>query len=145
MKKSDLKSGMIVKLRNNIKYIVIENVLCRNNGFIHLSSFKEDLTIQSQEASKDWDIVEIYYCISMNPLRSFIEDKDLKLIWKREEKETIDWLKIPFGTPVRVYDYINKCYIEGKFLGYRNNNEFPFLVFIDTDRDIEWSICELLK
>ena len=84
MKKSDLKSGMVVKLRDwKEKFILIGDTLCSVTGkdFLTLSSYDDDLKTNSNERL---DVVEVYKCKYPNLMSCFIEEK-LELIWEREE------------------------------------------------------------
>lgn len=85
MKKSDLKTGMWVKVRNGAKYQVLlntsmGNVLCAENGWNSLSSYGNDLTMESY---KDLDIITVYdhpYNLSL---------ACQKKIWERKEPELV--------------------------------------------------------
>ena len=143
MKKSDLKSGMVVKLRDwKEKMILIDDVFCsyEKKDFLKIGNYDEKLNFKSNDRL---DIVEVYKCKYPNLLKCFAEN-NLELIWKREKE--IDWSKIPFGTRVRVWDSGEKSY-KGKFLGYNQEEEgyYPFNVFVDVDYDVAWEKCELIE
>lgn len=142
MKKSDLKSGMVVKLRDwKEKFILIGDTLCSANGknFLILDSYDDDL---KHNYNDDLDIVEVYKCEYPNLMSCFLENK-LELIWEREE---VDWSKVPFGTKVKVWDSGEESY-EGKFLGYNEEEEvdYPFNVFVNVNYDVAWEKCELIE
>ena len=85
MTKSDLRDGMVVKIRDGKLCIVIGNRIISDNGWLSLDVYMEDLTYQ--QGSEFYDIVAIYDI----PLRSldlnyWTEGK--KPIWVRTE-ETI--------------------------------------------------------
>lgn len=89
MKKTDLKSGMTIKLRNDSVYLVVNDGLSRENGFEPLSLYRDNLTHIND---KDYDIVEVY--LYRNPfygntanLEDFLDldDTGMELIWKRKE------------------------------------------------------------
>ena len=89
MKKSDLKSGMVVKLREYDKlYILIGDVFCSYNGkaFISLNKYDDELRYTFYIDEKEMDITEVYKCKYPNIMSCFIENK-LELVWKREEVE----------------------------------------------------------
>lgn len=143
MKKQDLKSGMVVILRDwKEKFILIGDTLCSATGkdFLLLDSYTDNL---KHNYNDDLDIVEIYKCKYPNLMSCFIDNK-LELIWEREEE--IDWSKIPFGTRVRVWDG-GQVYHEGKFLGYNEEEKghYPFNVFVDVRYDVVWENCELIE
>ena len=97
MKKSDLRSGMIVEIRDGTNYLVMLNPSCEgwelisidSGDLVSLSSFNEDLTCKG--TIREIDIVKVY------KLGLFICDiitntsvamKHKKLIWERDEAQT---------------------------------------------------------
>ena len=97
MKKSDLKSKMIVKQRNGICHLVVDDILV-GTGLYLLEDYNDDLTCK--EHSEAWDIMEVfgYYnpYLKLNndlghntDLMSHIRDNKLndnyKLLWFRRE------------------------------------------------------------
>lgn len=143
MKRTDLKSGMVVKFINWDKLcILIDNVFCEvdGSGFMQLNGYDENM--HNTRVGKEWDIVEVYKCKYPNIMSCFIKN-ELELIWERKE---IDWSKVPFGTMVRVWDSGEESY-EGKFLGYNEEEEgyYPFNVFVDVKYDVAWEKCELIE
>lgn len=66
MKKSDLKSGMIVEFRNGKQDIVMLNPDCTDKelisldgGYLRLDDYNEDLTCRIA-SNVNWDIMKIY-------------------------------------------------------------------------------------
>jgi len=57
MKKSDLKSGMIVETRDGKRYLFTSGVLLDFDGYIMLINYNEDLKSKYYEAQ---DIVKVY-------------------------------------------------------------------------------------
>lgn len=87
MKKSDLKSGMVVKFREyDTLFILINDAFYSYDGesFIKLSKYDDELYYIFNES--ELDIVEVYKCKWPNVMSCFI-DRKLELIWKREETE----------------------------------------------------------
>ena len=106
MKKSDLRTGMLVTLRNKESYYVMlntgmgreqENVLIhkvgKDTGWMPLSSYDEDMFFHDEpddiipsafeESNREWDIVRIYGCSEA----AWLYCRDTyKLIWEREEE-----------------------------------------------------------
>jgi hypothetical protein len=91
MKKSELKSGMLITLRNGKKGIILLNtpqgdVVASNgdeddNTWCSLDSFSDDLT--SYAGNDNYDIVEIWsYPNNMNGVNFTPEDRSI--IWKRK-------------------------------------------------------------
>lgn len=65
MKKSDLKTGMVVETRNNEHFLVMLNPDCEDRnlinftgGFMPLCEYDDDLT--ATDGDTEWDIVKVY-------------------------------------------------------------------------------------
>lgn len=140
MKKSDLKDGMIVELRNGDICIVLGDKLLDTNDYAYIDGYDDDLT---DEYQKDLDIVKVYKDKSLCGLESRYERDNLKLLWEREDK--IDWTKVEFGTKVRVWDKGESLAYEGLFLEYvSEDEECPFRVYSEDIKDVVmWECCEL--
>ena len=132
MKKSDLKTGMIVTLRRGVDRVIIgERLFEEEEVFITntLKNYNDDLTYTNNCASED--IMKIEY--------------GGKVIWER-----IDWKKVPFGTKVRAWDD-DEDKVVGKFLDYddKDNEELPFFIFIkDSECEAKawwFKNCEIIK
>ncbi len=91
MKKADLKTGMIVEVKNGNRYLVMLNQDYQNQelvnlktGMIHLSFYDEDLTVKNYGIS-EWDIEKVYTMGSnIDMLFSRNKEDYFKLIWERE-------------------------------------------------------------
>ena len=98
MKKSDLKTGMMVVTRDNGKYMVMlnvgydatrqtqpPNVIVSENCWMSLSKYSDDLKVCS--GYDELDIVEVYApLITASLWRKDLSDKiDWVCVWKREE------------------------------------------------------------
>ena len=129
MKKSDLKTGMIVTFRRGVERVIIGERLFEEEGFITstLERYNNDLTHMNN--CKNEDIMKIEY--------------GSEIIWERK----IDWNKIPFGTKVRAWWEDSKVKYTGRFLAYDDNDtELPFLVFIEHIPDTNWyGFCEIIE
>lgn len=129
MKKKDLKSKMIVALRNGDFYLVVDDVLVRENSFIILSKYDDNLLY---EREKESDVVEVYKIV--NNYYSFTNDLGiaslefknigrsgaLQLLWKRTyfydggdliEGEKV-WIISKIGGLSVVYNFDSKYYNE---------------------------------
>jgi hypothetical protein len=96
MKKKDLKSKMFVKLRNGDLYLVVEDVIVKEDDFMILEIYSENLLCNYRD-DKHVDIVEVFKIY--NPYFNFKDDlgmmslnfKKIELndyfvsLWKREE------------------------------------------------------------
>jgi len=98
MKKSELKTGMIVEFRafktrymlvGNIficRYMLVGNIFICESGFMDLDDIKDDLT--NNEKDTDWDIVKIYTSNSWG--LGFVSGlKYAKLLWERKEPKMV--------------------------------------------------------
>ena len=131
MNKSDLKDGMIVKLRNGEKEIVFMNKLYgmygKNlNAIDDLNSYNKDLYHTLIEHGKNLDIIKVSY--------------DNKILWEREE---IDWRNVPVGTKVLVSD-CNKNWHEEYFVRYETQS-CKFKTINDSNAIHNWKYCKLIE
>ena len=139
MRKSDLKDGMIVEYRNGERKFVFENVFYGLNGFASFECYDDNLL--AKDLTTLFDIVKVYKK-TRDSFGSMLKDSKLELIWERDET---DWSKVPFGTRVRVWDFENDIRLEGKFLGYNEEHNHPYNVFVDTTKSKIWRNCELME
>ena len=98
--KADLKDRMVVELRNGGDYLVVDELLLSDSGFMSLSRYKNDLTIS--DSSAKWDIVKVYD--KTNVLPPFDTFDAPQLLWERKEvKEvTISEIEEKFGCKVKI-------------------------------------------
>jgi hypothetical protein len=97
MKKSDLKSGMLVMTRNNERGIVMLNTpqgdcVVGSDGLLGqtwfpLNSLDENLLYPASD-SGDADIIEVW-SYSNNSQAASMEKKDRKLLWKRVDNDRV--------------------------------------------------------
>lgn len=145
MKKSDLKNGMEVVLRNgkhrlffNDNFYIINKVNNELEKTTNICLYSDELT----NWDEDWDIIKVYY--------------EGVLVWERHNET--DWTKVPFGAKVRAWD--EDCYgkrefeVEGKFLGYEENKygdeppSLPFLIYYEDETGIDtgwFQYCKLIE
>lgn len=91
MKKSDLKTGMVVETRSGEKYLVMLNPDCGgrdlisfHGGFMQLEGYDEDLILKNGQYKDDFTIDKIYSARNTIAfLLNDIDKMDLKLIWER--------------------------------------------------------------
>ena len=88
MKKSDLKTGMVVELRSKKKYLVINDNMSNLDGWDRISNYEDDLT---SKTFNKLDIIKVYETTGKT-FRSMFYDENLKIIWEREENTAIDKL-----------------------------------------------------
>ena len=129
MRKSDLKTGMIVTLRRGVERVIIgERLFEEEEGFITstLNCYNDDLTYINNCTNED--IMKIEY--------------GGKVIWER-----VEWDKVPFGTKVRVWDDDGEVDY-GRFILYDEETceNMPFLVFVEDEKDVLFfKYCEIIK
>lgn len=143
MKKSDLKDGMIVELRNGKRAIVLNDYLLGLEMWFYLShQYNDNLTYvngEEKRLTEPFDIIKVYKT-DFSSLERLLLDKKLELIWERKE---IDWNKVPFGTMVKCWSHESSNKYIGRFLGYDECASHKFMVFVSTDMVIDWDYCEL--
>ena len=129
MRKSDLKTGMIVTLRRGVERVIIgERLFEEEEGFITstLKNYNDDLTYINNCTSED--IMKIEY--------------GGKVIWER-----VEWENVPFGTKVRVWDDDGEVDY-GRFILYDEETceNMPFLVFVEDEKDVLFfKYCEIIN
>lgn len=120
MNKSDLKNGMIIVIRDNLKLIIKNNKIHRykqGNAILskliccNLEDYLEEYNdnLEHKESFSD-DIMKIY-------------DINGNLIWERKE---IDWSKIPVNTKIWVNDFKDNNWIPRHFAKYENGMVFAY-------------------
>ena len=148
MKKSDLKSGMVVELRKGTRFMYINDYLYNEMHEYNISHYNDDL-IHVQNV-RICDVVKVFKidrsklkCQFKNiTLYELLTDEFLELIWQRDE---VDWSKVPFGTKVRVWDYAGDTKYDGRFLSYCEEHENSFHVFLHEDCYGAFRHCELAE
>lgn len=113
MKKSDLKSGMVVEVRNGDRYLLIEDsgeiFLLGYDGFNYMHSYEEDLTMIS---NPDYDIVRVWSSFPAGFKYLAALDPECAVVWTREEtreitaEEAFRILKEHYGCPVKIIDEV---------------------------------------
>lgn len=138
MNKSDLKDGMMLKLRDDNIYSLLHGYLLElslndtyriialvddyNDEFINCNSNLDDKSVM--------DIMKIY-------------DKDMNVLWEREE---FDWSKVPLGAKVLASD--NKIdWYERLFIKCSDyDNEYKFKCIESKSNIIRnWKYCKLAE
>lgn len=76
--KSILKSGMIVELRNGVKYLVVDNYLIGYLGHVGLGGYNSDLTYPTDYHSK-------YTAQTNNTINRYCSEYDVMKIWSQKD------------------------------------------------------------
>ena len=89
MKKSDLKNGMVVELRNGKRFLIVNDFGIGEGSCINLDGFMGyNENLNDVSGFSEFDITKIY--ISSGRTFKNLFDKDrLSLIWEREEKSKL--------------------------------------------------------
>ena len=80
--KSDLKTGMFVKLRDGDFNIVLDDIIS-GEGWGELSNYNDDMLNKVYDI---FDIVAVYERIKDGALSDYLEGQSLKIIWERTEQ-----------------------------------------------------------
>ena len=158
MEKSDLKNGMIVRLRNNSLYMVFENVLINNGeSWSPLKDYENNLEFKYPGSiGRELDIIEVYKertkC-DLRVIKWFESIEDEEPIWRKEEEEK--WGKVPEWTKVQVRDEDDEEWRNAYFLGYiyKEDSDFRFEVSFYDEFTYDqnnlfnelWKQCRLYK
>lgn len=104
MTKKDLRTGMVVEIRNGAKYTVMLNaqsgtdnddILANHEGgFVRLSNYRDDL---SDKNNDDFDIIRVFEHFGLGALLKF-NDRDMKVLWERDHEPKVgDVYESTFG------------------------------------------------
>lgn len=139
----ELKSGMILKLKNGESYIYFEKdkYLVNDKGDTLHYGFTDNLIYFEND---NLTVMKIYKT-KIKHLADLTLNVELELIWERKE---IDWTQIPSGTKVYVQNDINDYLTEGEFLEYDNRyvrNGFCFKVRLEDCSTDTFKYCKLVE
>ena len=102
MRKSDLKNGMRVILRNGERYIIVGDLMYDDNWrFARLSFYDDELKEEDDflRGHGEWDIVEVHKAINKaNPL-DIMDFTRVTLLWERkglseQDKKVIEAIRL---------------------------------------------------
>ena len=89
MKKSDLKNGMVVELRNRKRFLIVNDRGIGKDTCINLDGFGGyDENLNDVCGEKTYDITKIYKTVG-NTFKTLFDNERLNLIWEREEKQEL--------------------------------------------------------
>lgn len=111
MKKSDLKTGMVVETRNGEKYLVMLEPDCKDmelinfkGGYMPLYYYNNEL-IFTEQSVQGFDVVKVYSVgWTICDLLSDKECMEFKLIWERNEPKemTIEEIEEELGYKIKI-------------------------------------------
>ena len=89
MKKSDLKNGMVVELRNGKRFLIVNDFGIGKDSCINLDGlFGYDENLYDINGDSTFDITKIYIS-SGRTFKNLFNNERLSLIWEREEKSKL--------------------------------------------------------
>ena len=89
MKKSDLKNGMVVELRNGKRFLIVNDLGIGKDSCINLDGFfGYDENLYDINGDSTFDITKIYIS-SGRTFKNLFDNERLSLIWEREEKQEL--------------------------------------------------------
>ena len=89
MKKSDLKNGMVVELRNGKRFLIVNGLGIGKDSCINLDGlFGYDENLNDVSGFSEFDITKIYKTVG-NTFKTLFDNERLNLIWEREEKQEL--------------------------------------------------------
>ena len=89
MKKSDLKNGMVVELRNGKRFLIVNDFGIGEGSCINLDGFMGyNENLNDVSGFSEFDITKIYKTVG-NTFRTLFDNERLNLIWEREEKQEL--------------------------------------------------------
>lgn len=147
MKKSDLKNGMVVELRNGERYLVLNGSLVDENfnSSLNLDFYMNDtMKVNERKIYGMLDKEVDYSKLDINKV--FLDYTSLLMkgfeivIWKRED---IDWTKVPIGTKILFSDDGEK-YTEGLFIK-KDGDKFIVCDDIENRLFSDWKYCKLAE
>lgn len=85
MKKSDLKNGMVVELRNGKRFLIVNDIGIGKDSCINLDGFfGYDENLNDVSEFSEFDITKIYKTVGTT-FKTLFDKERLSLIWEREE------------------------------------------------------------
>ena len=85
MKKSDLKNGMVVELRNGKRFLIVNALGIGEHSCINLDGFfGYDENLNDVCGNSTLDITKIYKTVG-HTFKTLFDNERLSLIWEREE------------------------------------------------------------
>ena len=89
MKKSDLKNGMVVEVRNGKRFLIVNDLGIGKDSCIYLDGFMGyNENLNDVIGDSTFDIIKIYKTEGRTFKNLFIDER-LNLIWEREEKQEL--------------------------------------------------------
>lgn len=106
MIKSDLRSGMVVELRDGTLMLVVNNIITNAHCNLELNDYYTDLTFS---ISGDYDIVAVYETRGSGFILSDLDNDNyefLTLLWERAEKIKLMPSEKEILKNIQIFNYI---------------------------------------
>lgn len=91
MKKSDLRSGMVVETREGKLYLVVGDFITRESGFNLLSSYDENMLsitgVYIVDIMKVYEFKNEIYNNNASSIKTLLDKEHLTLLWERKEQK----------------------------------------------------------
>lgn len=153
MRKSDLKTGYVVELKNGQLYMVMPRnngiILDNNDGFMDLNRYTNDFKLRDRNDDK-YDIIKIYGFVEATRCSLSINSENRPILWERKDKSQ----EQPANRISNLNDFAKEVYENAKAHGWYDDNrtfgdvvalchselsealeeyrnEMPFVYFID--------------
>lgn len=94
MKLKDLKTGMVVQMANNQKYLVVNDYFINNIGHMPFNRYNENM--ENISGFRIFDIIKVWELRELTNLSSMLESDFISenrfghLIWDRENGDCVD-------------------------------------------------------
>lgn len=121
MTKSDLKNGMFVKTREDDWYVVVDDFLISEDGFMELKDYTNDLLLNPSEGFPEFDIMAVAASSNNHYALNFLRVKESRdnIIWERNENILDDIEKRYLRDVIRPWrnsvTTITKCALYGDY------------------------------
>ena len=104
MTKSDLKNGEIVECRNGGRYLVVDDILISNTGWLEMDSYKDNLT--PKNGNSEFDIMKLYAPSPYRIIPTLLKGSAgiEKAFWQKTEIKEVTMAEIEekFGCKVKI-------------------------------------------
>lgn len=128
MSKDDLRPGMVVETNDGNKYLVAvlagKTILTGLGGWLDLKDYGQDLKMKEKDFYGKFAISNVYEVKRPLGMNRMFDDKNLTLIWDREQ-ETV-WSKVPVDTKVLCRAHDINDWFKRHFAKYKDGRVYVF-------------------
>ena len=112
--KKDLKDGMVVEVRDGEFFLVLNDKIIGNEGYVELTNYDKELFNSN---FNNLDIMGIFKS-EAGRLKTLFEISKLKPIWQRPE---VDWSKVEVDTKIEMMDANTENWSKYHFKSFDKN------------------------